>query len=65
ILLDGKPVTPDSSSLSFVLQDIDRGEHFLQALLVDRTGQTLSVSDTVYFTMWQASIKNPAKQNKK
>ncbi len=64
ILLDGKPVTADSTSLSYVLQDIDRGEHWLQALVVDRLGQTLSVSDTVYFTMWQASIQNPARQNK-
>lgn len=64
ILLDGKPVTPDSTSLSYVLQDVERGEHWLQALVVDRLGQTLSVSDTVYFTMWQASRLNPAGKNK-
>lgn len=64
ILLDGKPVTPDSTGLSYVLQGVDRGEHYLQALVVDRLGQTLSVSDTVFFTMWQASRLNPASKNK-
>ena len=64
ILLDGKPVTPDSTDLSYVLQGVDRGEHYLQALVVDRLGQTLSVSDTVFFTMWQASRLNPASKNK-
>ncbi len=64
ILLDGKPVTPDSTDLSYVLQGVDRGEHYLQALVVDSLGQTLSVSDTVFFTMWQASRLNPASKNK-
>ena len=65
ILLDGKVVTPDSTSLSYVLQEVERGEHWLQALVVDRLGQTLSVSDTVFFTMWQASAQNPARQKQK
>ena len=62
ILLDGKRATPDSSATSFALQGVERGQHWLQALLIDRQGQTLSVSDTVNFTMWQASINSPARQ---
>ena len=62
ILLDGKPAAPDAARLIFALTGVDRGEHFLQALLVDQQGQTLSVSDTVYFTLWQASIRNPARR---
>jgi hypothetical protein len=64
ILLDGKPAAPDSSGMSFTLQGVGRGEHWLQALLIDRQGQTLSVSDTVHFTMWQASVNSPARKRK-
>ena len=55
ILIDGKPAAPDAIATSFMLQGVERGEHWLQALLIDQQGQTSSVSDTVYFTMWQAS----------
>ena len=64
ILLDGKRAAPDSPGMSFTLQGLERGEHWLQALLIDRQGQTLSVSDTVHFTMWQASINSPARKKK-
>jgi hypothetical protein len=64
ILLDGKRAAPDSSGMSFTLQGLERGEHWLQALLIDRKGQTLSVSDTVHFTMWQASTNSTARQKK-
>ena len=46
------------------LQGVERGEHRLQALLIDRQGQSLSVSDTVQFTMWQASKNSPARKKK-
>lgn len=64
ILLDGRRAAPDSPGMSFTLQGVERGEHWLQALLIDRQGQTLSVSDTVHFTMWQASINSPARPKK-
>lgn len=60
ILLDGKPAAPDSLTNSFILDGVERGEHWLQALLIDAQGQTLQVSDTIFFTMWQASVNNPA-----
>jgi hypothetical protein len=64
ILLDGKPVAPDSTAMSLMVRGVDRGEHWLQALLVDPQGQTLAVSDTVNFVMWQASINSPARKGK-
>jgi|tagenome__1003787_1003787.scaffolds.fasta_scaffold20962011_2 hypothetical protein len=60
ILLDGKPAAPDAFANSFTLEGVERGEHWLQALLLDAQGRTLQVSDTVFFTMWQASVNNPA-----
>ena len=65
IVLDGKPATRASAATSFTLQGVERGEHWVQALLVDRTGKTLSVSDTVYFTMWQASVNAPPRKGNK
>ncbi len=64
ILLDGAPAAPDSVATRFALRGVERGEHWLQALLVDGQGQTLSVSDTIYFTMWQASVNAPPRQKK-
>jgi hypothetical protein len=60
ILLDGKPAAPDALANSFTLEGVERGEHWLQALLIDAQGNTLQVSDTIFFTMWQASVNNPA-----
>ncbi len=62
IVLDGKPATRASADASFTLQGVERGEHWVQALLVDRKGTTVSVSDTVYFTMWQASVNAPPRK---
>src|SRR3954469_7142739 len=64
ILLDGKPAAPDSVSNSFTLEGVERGEHWLQALLIDGQGHTVQVSDTIFFTMWQASVNNPALQRR-
>ena len=64
ILLDGKLAARESSGMSFTLTGVERGEHWLQALLIDRQGQTLSVSDTVHFTMWQASVNAPPRKPK-
>ncbi|HEX4986775.1 MAG TPA: hypothetical protein VFV71_11995 [Burkholderiales bacterium] len=62
LLLDGKAVADDATGARFSLQGVERGRHWLQALLVDANGRTLAVSDTVYFTMWQASVNSPARR---
>ncbi|MEO8159394.1 MAG: hypothetical protein ABI648_16470 [Betaproteobacteria bacterium] len=64
ILLDGKNVTAKKSGAGYALTGVDRGEHSVQAALVDRNGQTLRESEPVQFTMWQASISNPARHKK-
>jgi hypothetical protein len=65
ILLDGKPAAQGGAGTSFALKGLERGEHWLQAMLVDGKGKTLSVSDTVYFTIWQASVNSPVRQGNK
>ncbi len=62
LLLDDKPAAPDSRGTSFALQGVERGEHRLQAVLIDRHGQKLSVSGTIQFTMWQASVNAPTRR---
>jgi hypothetical protein len=64
ILLDSKPAAPDSQGLSFTLEGVERGEHQLQALLIDPKGQTTAVSGTINFTMWQASVNAPPRKPK-
>ena len=39
----------------FRLDGVERGEHTLQARLVDRNGRTLAGSEPVTFHLWQAS----------
>lgn len=62
ILLDGKVVATQDSEQTFFLQGIDRGQHSVKAILVDRNGRTLAQSAPVSFTMWQASVRNPARR---
>lgn len=62
ILLDGKVVATQDSERTFLLHGIDRGQHSVSAVLVDRNGRTLARSAAVAFTMWQASIRNPARR---
>jgi hypothetical protein len=64
ILLDGNPAAPDSKGMSFTLEGVERGEHWLQALLIDAQGQTTAVSATIHFTMWQASVNAPPRKPK-
>lgn len=63
ILLDGAPAVRDRARRNFVLRDVVRGEHSLQALLVDAKGNTLASSTPVTFYMWQASRLFPGRGN--
>ena len=58
LLLDGAPAAPDYRGTQFELQAVERGEHRLQALIVDEDGRVLTRSPTVDFTLWQASSRN-------
>jgi hypothetical protein len=63
ILLDGKPAA-EGAGPGFTLSGVERGQHTLQAALIDAGGQTLSVSDPVPFTMSPASVNSPTRRKK-
>ena len=67
---DGKPVGPPKPDTVFVIKDVERGEHTLQAAVVGRDGKPLAESAPVTFYMYQHSklfpppVVNPQPQVK-
>ena len=59
LLIDGDRAAPDSRDLTFRLQGVERGEHTLQAVVLDRRGDVVKRSKAVTFFMWQASQQFP------
>jgi hypothetical protein len=59
LLLDGAPAAPDHRGLQFELAGVARGEHRLEAWIVDDAGRVLTRSPAVAFTVWQASRIQP------
>lgn len=64
LLLDGKPTMPDGVRTSINLQGIERGEHTLEAMVLDEDGSTAAASGPVTFFMWQASTNLPPRNPK-
>ena len=62
VLLDGQPYGAARTGASFTLEGVERGEHTLQAQVVDAAGKTILSSDTVTFYMWQASRLFPGRK---
>ena len=62
VLLDGRPYGAARYGASFTLEGVERGEHTLQAQVVDAAGKTILSSDTVTFYMWQASRLFPGRK---
>jgi hypothetical protein len=62
LLVDGLSAGPPSATLSFSLAGIPRGQHQLQARIIDSTGNVGSVSPSSTFYMWQASRLFPNRQ---
>ena len=58
-LLDGTPVAPPSPILEFPLYGVTRGEHVLQARIIDSTGNVASTSPPRVVYIWQASLHFP------
>ncbi|MBI4695077.1 MAG: DUF4124 domain-containing protein [Gammaproteobacteria bacterium] len=52
---DGQPVGAPKPDTVFVIKDVERGEHTLQAFVVGRDGKTLGQSASVTFYMYQHS----------
>jgi len=55
--MDGK-IVGSGDSTSFSLQNVDRGTHTLQAVVVDSSGKTLASSASVTFHLLRHSILN-------
>ncbi len=62
LLLDGKPVVEYAARTHIELNDVDRGEHVLEAFVLDASGQVLIQSEPVRFTLHRASILFPWRQ---
>lgn len=64
LFLDAKPIrelksdSDKSTTKVFHLENIERGEHQLQAKIVSSTGEVLKQSDAITFFMHQTIIKN-------
>ena len=61
VLLDGKPYGPSQRTASFVLKDVDRGEHVLEVQLLDATDRVVASSPPVTFYLWRASSRFPSR----
>ena len=55
-ILDGQPRTIGARSLDFALQEVFRGEHTLQVVIVDSAGGELKRSAPVTFFVRQTSV---------
>jgi hypothetical protein len=55
LLVDGEPAGPPSTTLDFSLSGIPRGQHLLQARVIDSTGNVDAISPSSTFYVWQAS----------
>jgi hypothetical protein len=62
LLLDGGPAGTDTENTTIALEGIDRGEHVLEALVVDEKGSVLAASPAVTFHMWRASSQFPTRK---
>ena len=61
LLIDGERAAPDSRELTFRLRGIDRGEHMLQALILDERGYVVNRSQPVTFFLFHASSRFPSR----
>jgi hypothetical protein len=59
LLVDGDPAGPPTTTLEFPLSAMARGEHVLQARIIDTTGNVGSVSAPTTFYVWAASLLFP------
>lgn len=61
LLIDGERAAPDSRDLTFRLQGIERGEHILEALILDERGYVVTRSQPVKFFLFHASSRFPTR----
>jgi ABC-type glycerol-3-phosphate transport system substrate-binding protein len=56
LLVDGQSAGPPGISLDFALSGMARGEHLIQARVIDATGNVAVASPPDTFQVWTASI---------
>jgi hypothetical protein len=56
LFVDGKQIAGSGTSFTF---PVDRGQHSVQAVIEDSTGQIVCETSTVTFFVHQASVRNP------
>ncbi|GHG76144.1 hypothetical protein GCM10010919_30770 [Alishewanella longhuensis] len=59
LLLNGLPQGEPQNSATFVLRDIDRGEHNIQLELLDQNGKLIATSPITTFYLHRASLIRP------
>lgn len=59
LLLDGASVEKPRPTTSFNLQNLDRGEHTLEARILSPEGKVLKRAHAVRFTVFRASVIKP------
>jgi hypothetical protein len=64
LLVDGLSAAPPSAVLEFPLSGLTRGQHRLQARVIDATGNVGSVSPSSTFYVFQASRLFPNRRGK-
>jgi len=61
ITMDGKPVLQNSARMNVALANVDRGEHVLEALVVNSMGQVVFQSAPVKFSLQRTSLLLPGR----
>lgn len=62
VLLDGTPVAQNSTRMNLVLNNVDRGEHVLEAYVLDGSGAVLIQAVPVRFSLQRPSLLLPGRQ---
>ncbi|MDM7321880.1 MAG: DUF4124 domain-containing protein [Gammaproteobacteria bacterium] len=62
VLLDGTPVAQNTTRMNLVLNNVDRGDHVLEAYVQDGAGAVLIQSAPVRFTLQRPSLLQPGRQ---
>jgi len=61
ITMDGRPVLQNSARMNVALSDVDRGEHTLEAFVVNASGQVVFQSAPVKFSLQRTSLFLPGR----
>ncbi|WP_417357498.1 DUF4124 domain-containing protein [Gallaecimonas pentaromativorans] len=62
LFMDGKPLGAARTVSSFVIRDVERGEHSIKVQLIDRSNQIIAESEPHTIYMHRASIFSPSRQ---